>query len=232
MKHGTVPALGQMRGHKTHPLVVRVTHWLTALAVIILIGSGWRIYDQEPAIAYFIPLWATLGGEPSHSLATHGETGFANALMWHFGAATLMMVSFTVYLGHGLLNGRFLRNWLPITPRAVAHDAFAALTFKLTHRPGSCNAVQKLFYVVVVLIQLAMLASGLAIWKPVQLWWLTALFGGFQEARLVHLLGMCAIVMFTTVHVVMAALVPRTIQAITIGRPAAPDAPGFGEHVP
>ena len=227
--HDMVQGLVGTRGRQGHPLIVRVTHWLTALAVIILIGSGWRIYDQEPAIAYFIPLWATLGGEPSHSLATHGETGFANALMWHFGAATLMIASFTVYLSHGLLSGRFLRNWFPITPRAVAHDAIAALTFRLTHQPGSCNAVQKLCYVVVVLTLAVMLASGLAIWKPVQLWWLTALFGGFQEARLVHLLGMCAIVVFTAVHVVMAALVPRTIQAITIGRAAAP---GFGEHVP
>ncbi|MDQ2802357.1 MAG: cytochrome b/b6 domain-containing protein [Pseudomonadota bacterium] len=202
-----------------YPLIVRVTHWCTALAVILLIGSGWRIYDQEPVagFAYFIPLWATLGGEPSHSLAINGETGFANALMWHFAAACLLLASFPVSLLHGLISGRFWRHWLPISPGAVARDAAAAVTFRLRHRRGHYNAVQRLLYVLVAFALLAMLASGLAIWKPVQLWWLTALFGGFQSARLVHFLGMAGIALFVAVHVLMALMVPRAIQAMITG---------------
>ena len=145
---------------------------------MLLTGSGWRIYNQEMAswFGYFIPLWATLGGEPSRSEAINGETGFANALMWHFAAACLLTVSFLAYLLYGIVGRRFWRHWLPIVSNAVARDWVAALTFRLRHRPGHYNAVQRLAYVFVVLATLVMFASGLAIWKPVQLWWLSVAF--------------------------------------------------------
>jgi thiosulfate reductase cytochrome b subunit len=137
--------------------------------------------------------------------------------MWHFAAACLLLASFPVSLLHGLVSRRFWRHWLPITPGAVARDAVAAVKFRLRHQRGHYNAVQRLLYILVAVALLAMLVSGLAIWKPVQLWWLTALFGGFQSARLVHFLGMAGIVLFVAVHVLMALMVPRTIQAMITG---------------
>lgn len=207
-------------GRLGYPSVVRVTHWCTAWAVLLLIGSGWRIYDQEMAswFAYFIPLWATLGGEPSYSEAINGETGFANALMWHFAAACLLVASFLVYLIYGLASRRFWRHWLPITPKAVMCDAAAAVTFRLRHSPGRYNAVQRSAYVLVVLDIFLMLASGLAIWKPVQLWRVTTVFGGFHRAMLAHFLGMCGIILFLAIHVLMALIVPSGIPLMITGR--------------
>ena len=215
-------------GRLTYPVVVRITHWSTALAVVLLIGSGWRIYDQEMAgwFAYFIPLWATLGGEPSRSEAINGETGFANALMWHFAAACLLIASFLAYLLYGLVSRRFQRHWRPITPKAVVRDVIAAVSNRLQHRVGYYNAVQRFAYVLVAFGILFMLASGLAIWKPVQLWWLTMAFGGFHNAMLAHFLGMSGIVLFLAVHVLMALTVPRSIQAMITGH-VSPASEGF-----
>ncbi len=72
----TTSDAGALRDVQHHPLIVRITHWTTALAVLIMIGSGWRIYDQEPIIGFIhFPIWATLGGEPSHSQAINNDTG-------------------------------------------------------------------------------------------------------------------------------------------------------------
>jgi len=211
------------RDVQRHPLIVRITHWATALAVIVMIGSGWRIYDQEPIIGFIsFPIWATLGGEASHSQAINNDTGFANAVLWHLAFAWLLVASFTVYFIYGLITRRFWREWLPVTPESVVHDALAAVTFKLEHRLGHYNAVQKLLYILVVLGMLTMVASGLAIWKPVQLWWLTALFGGFQGARVVHFLTMSGIALFIAVHVALALVVPKTIKAMVTGYASAP----------
>ncbi len=214
---------GALRDVQHHPLIVRITHWATALAVLIMIGSGWRIYDQEPIIGFIhFPIWATLGGEPSHSQAINNDTGYANAVLWHFAFAWLLVGSFGIYFIYGLISRRFWRQWFPVTAKAVAHDAVAAATFKLQHRLGHYNAVQKLLYILVVLGLLTMMASGLAIWKPVQLWWLTMLFGGFQGARIVHFLTMSGITLFVLIHVVLALIVPKTIQAMIIGHASEP----------
>lgn len=206
-----------------HPAIVRITHWATALAVLIMIGSGWRIYDQEPIFGFIhFPIWATLGGEPSHARAIANDGGYANAVLWHFAFAWLLVGSFGVYFVYGLVSRRFWRQWLPVTATAVAEDAAKAVTLRLHHRLGHYNAVQKLLYILVVLGLLTMVASGLAIWKPVQLWWLTFLFGGFQGARLVHFLAMSGIALFVLVHVVLAVLVPKTIQAIVTGYASEP----------
>jgi thiosulfate reductase cytochrome b subunit len=208
---------GKLHGYQP---IVRLTHWCTAIAVLLLIGSGWRIYDQDLVVTfgYFVPLWATLGGEPSHSLAINGDTGFANSLMWHFAAACLLFASLGTYLVYGLATRRFWRGWLPIKPLALVRDVEAALTLRLRHQPGATNAVQRLAYVLVLFDLLLMVATGLAMWKPVQLWWLTALMGGFQTARLAHFFGMSGLVMFIAIHAVMALTAPRNLFAMVTGR--------------
>lgn len=190
-----------------HPFIVRATHWINAVAVVIMILSGWQIYNAAPILPFSFPAWMTLGG------------WLGGALQWHFAAMWLLMANGIAYLAYGVLSGRIRTRFFPISPAEVARDLRDALKGKLAHDDlAHYNGVQKLFYVGVIAALIAVVLSGLAIWKPVQLWWLTMLFGGFQGARLVHFLAMAAIVGFLLVHVVMALLVPKTIRAMVFGR--------------
>ena len=143
----------------------------------------------------------------------------AGALLWHFAAMWLLAVNGLVYLVLGVLTGRFRRKLVPIRPADVLSDARAALTGKLNHDDLSVyNAVQKLLYLGVILAGIVIVLSGLAIWKPVQLQELTALFGGYDAARYVHFFAMATIVGFLIVHVIMALLVPKSLRAMITGR--------------
>jgi thiosulfate reductase cytochrome b subunit len=200
---------GSVQGERAviHPLWVRLTHWINALAMILMILSGWRIYNASPLFPFDFPNWMTLGG------------WLAGALLWHFAAMWLLVVNGIVYVTLGLLTGRFRRKLLPIRPGEVAADVKAALTFKLAHEDLSVyNAVQKLLYLGVILCGVVIVLSGLAIWKPVQLQELTALFGGYDAARYVHFFAMAAIVGFLVVHVALALLVPKSLRAMVTGR--------------
>lgn len=204
---------------RVHSLTVRLTHWLTALAIFIMVGSGWRIYDWDPIFDWlWFPFWITLGGDPRLSQIVHNEEGLAGALQWHFAGMWLLGISFLIYALHGLLSGHFRRHLLPITPRAVLRDLSAALSGHLEHRIGQRNAVQRLLYLGVTVLILVMLLSGLAIWKPVQLYTLTWLFGGYPAARVIHFLGMAAIVGFVVVHLALVALVPKVLPPMITGR--------------
>jgi thiosulfate reductase cytochrome b subunit len=134
-------------------------------------------------------------------------------------AAARGAVNGLVYVAFGVVTGRFRRKLVPIRPGEVLADAKAALTGKLTHEDLSVyNAVQKLLYLGVILASIVVVLSGLAIWKPVQLQELTAVFGGYDAARYVHFFAMVAIVGFVVVHVVMALLVPKSLRAMITGR--------------
>ena len=159
-----------------HPGWVRVCHWINALAILVMIGSGWQIYDASPLFR---------GLEFSKHIALGNWLG--GALLWHFAAMWVLVVNGIIYVTLGLATGRFRRKLLPITPSAVLADAKAALTFKLAHDDLShYNAVQKVLYAGVILCGMLIVLSGLSIWKPVQFQELTALFGGYDFARYVH----------------------------------------------
>jgi thiosulfate reductase cytochrome b subunit len=190
-----------------HPGWVRVTHWINALAMLVMIGSGWEIYNAAPLFPFKFPGSITLGG------------WLAGALLWHFAAMWLLAINGLVYLALGLMTGRFRRKLLPIRPAAVLADAKAALTFKLSHDDLSVyNSVQRLLYAGIILVGIVIVLSGLAIWKPVQLQELTALFGGYDAARYVHFFAMAAIAGFLAIHVLLALIVPRSLRAMVIGR--------------
>src|ERR1051325_2650328 len=175
-----------------HPAWVRITHWINALAML---GSGWEIYNASPLFGFSFPGSITLGG------------WLAGALLWHFAAMWVLAVNGLIYIALGFLTGRFRRKFLPIRPGAVIADAKAALTFKLSHDDISVyNSVQRLLYVGVILAGVVIVLSGLAIWKPVQLQELTALFGGYDAARYVHFVCMALIVAFVVVHVLLAII--------------------------
>jgi len=191
-----------------HPAWVRVCHWVNAVAVLVMIGSGWQIYNASPLF---------------HSLqfSKHIALGnwLAGALLWHFAAMWVLVINGLVYVTLGLLSGRFRRKLLPINPSEVLGDIKAAFALRLGHDDLSrYNAVQKLLYAGVILVGIVIVLSGLAIWKPVQFQDLTALFGGYDVARYVHFLAMSAIVGFLAVHVALALIVPRSLRAMIVGR--------------
>ena len=190
-----------------HPRWVRVTHWVNALAMFMMIGSGWQIYDASPLFGFTFPPQIALGG------------WLAGALLWHFAAMWLLVINGLVYVALGLASGRFRTKLLPIRPREVVRDFVAALRGKLAHDDLSAyNAVQKLLYAGVLLAGVVIVLSGISIWKPVQFWWLTAFFGGYNTARYVHFAAMTAIVCFLAVHVVLALIVPKSLRAMIVGR--------------
>ena len=190
-----------------HPAWVRATHWINALAMLLMIGSGWQIYDASPLFGFVFPRQIALGN------------WLAGALLWHFAAMWLLMTNGVVYVILGFATGRFRRKLFPIYPSEVIHDLFAALRGKLSHDDLSVyNAVQKLLYVGILLTGAVIVLSGLSIWKPVQFHALTSFFGGYDTARYVHFAAMAAIVTFLVVHVTLAVLVPRSLRAMFVGR--------------
>ena len=190
-----------------HPAWVRVTHWINAIAMLVMIGSGWEIYNASPLFGFIFPRSITLGG------------WLAGALLWHFAAMWVLVINGIVYVTLGIVTGRFRRKLLPIRPSEVIADVRAALAGRLSHDDLSVyNAVQRLLYLGVILTGVLIVLSGLAIWKPIQLQWLTALFGGYDAARYVHFFAMAAIVGFLVVHVLLAVLVPKSLRAMLTGR--------------
>ena len=190
-----------------HPRWVRITHWINAIAIIVMIGSGWQIYNASPLFPFTFPRSITIGG------------WLAGALLWHFAAMWVLVINGIVYVTLGIVTGRFRRKLLPIYPSQVAADVKAALTGHLAHDDLSVyNAVQRLLYLGVILAGVVVVLSGLSIWKPIQLQELTALFGGYDAARYVHFFAMAAIVGFLFIHIVMALLVPKSLRAMVRGR--------------
>jgi thiosulfate reductase cytochrome b subunit len=192
---------------RLHPAYVRITHWINAVAILAMIGSGWQIYNASPLFTFEFPTAITLGG------------WLAGGLLWHFAAMWLLVGNGLVYVLLGLATGRFRRKWLPLRPADFMRDLGAALSGRLAHRDLTVyNALQKALYIGVMLAAVVSVGSGLAIWKPVQLRALTVVLGGYEAARLVHFFAMAAIVAFLAVHVVMAVIVPKTLRAIIVGR--------------
>jgi thiosulfate reductase cytochrome b subunit len=189
------------------PAWVRTVHWINAVAVILMVMSGWQIYNASPLFNFAFPASITLGG------------WLGGALLWHFAAMWLLMVNGLVYLTLGFATGRFARKLLPISPAGVIADTKAALTGKLSHDDLTrYNYVQKLLYAGIIVVGIVIVLSGLSIWKPVQLQYLTALFGGYDVARYVHFICMALIVAFLVIHVALALLVPKSLRAMIIGR--------------
>jgi thiosulfate reductase cytochrome b subunit len=189
-----------------HPLIVRITHWMNAAAMTVMIGSGWQIYNASPLFPFAFPPWLTLG----HWLG--------GALALHFAAMWLLAANFALYLGYGLISGHIRRRLLPLRPREIWRDAIAALRFRLPHDGAHYNAVQRLLYTLVGCGIALAIVSGLAIWKPVQLYPLTFLLGGYEIARRVHFLAMAGIVAFIVVHLALVVIVPRTLRSMITGR--------------
>lgn len=190
-----------------HPVWLRVTHWINVFAVVILVMSGWRIYNAAPFFDFKIPAGITLGG------------WLGGAIQWHFAAMWVLAANGLVYLLCNAGSGRLLRKFFPLSPRAIIADMKAALRGQLSHAdPRQYNAVQRAAYLFVILDALVLILSGLVLWKSVQFPMLRELMGGYESARRVHFFAMAALVGFVVVHLVMVALVPRTLLTMIRGK--------------
>jgi thiosulfate reductase cytochrome b subunit len=192
---------------KVHPLMVRIAHWINVLAVLIMLFSGWQIYNASPLYAFTFPHELTLGG------------WLAGALQWHFAAMWLFAFNGLVYLVYGIVSGHFRRKLLPITPRAVLHDIGQALRGRLAHDDLTVyNAAQRAAYVALIFLLAVLVLTGLVLWKPVQFYWYGQYMGDYEGARFLHFFAMAGVASIVVVHVVMVALVPRTFPSMFTGR--------------
>lgn len=189
-------------------------HWIGATAVICMILSGWTIYNASPSLPFSFPAWTTLG------------SWLAAGIAWHLSAMWVLFADGVAYLSYGILSGHFRRDIRPVGPKAVLRDVGEAVRLRLGHRLGHYNAVQRLLYTGVIVVFCLSVVTGLAIWKPVQLGWLTALFGGYPIARHIHLAMMCLIVCFLAIHLALVALFPRTLISMLIPLRAEPETHG------
>ena len=190
-----------------HPLIVRITHWINALAILVMVTSGWRIYNASPLFPFRIPGEITLGG------------WLAGALQWHFAAMWLLVINGTVYVTYGIVSGHFRRKLFPITPAAVLRDVKDALRGKLAHDDLTMyNAAQRTAYLAILLCLVVLVATGLVIWKPVQFYAIGQFIGDYEGARILHFFAMTLMVFIVLVHIVMVILVPRTFPTMLTGR--------------
>jgi len=209
MSAAAVKSQARKQRRRLHPAAVRVMHWINAVAIFIMIGSGWKIYNDDVIFgvlhfpdAIVIGKWAQYG------------------LQWHFFGMWIFVLDGLAYLIYGTVSGRFWQKLFPISPREVVATIGDALRLRLAHDDLThYNAVQKLLYLGVMAVGILIVITGLCLWKPIQFSELAALFGSFQTIRLIHFLCMAAIVLFLVVHIALALLVPQSLAAMFTGGP-------------
>lgn len=194
------------RSTNVHPIWLRMTHWINALAVVVMVGSGWRIFNASPLFDLRFPSQITLG------------SWLGGGLQWHFAGMWLLAANGLLYLGMNVTTGRLARKFFPITAAAVWRDLRAAARGRLSHAdPRHYNGLQRLAYLFVVVDLMLLVLSGLVLWKSVQFPLLRDLLGGYDLARWLHFGAMGGVVVFAAGHLLMVALVPRTLFAMVRG---------------
>jgi thiosulfate reductase cytochrome b subunit len=204
-------------GARLHPIGVRIMHWTNAVAMIVMITSGWGIYDD----------YVIINGFHFSSTVRLGSWAVPS-LLWHFAGMWLLALNGLAYLLYGLVSGRLRQRMLPIRVHDLIETVRDTLHFKIEHNDLTVyNAVQKLLYIIVILAGIWQVFTGLLIWKPVQFSAEVSVLGGFQAVRLEHFIGMAVIVGFLIVHVALSLLVPRTLWAMIAGGPRLPPREGL-----
>jgi thiosulfate reductase cytochrome b subunit len=191
----------------THPLWLRLTHWVNAAAFLIMVTSGWRIYNASPVFHSFrFPDSWTLGG------------WLGGALLWHFAAMWLLAVNGLLYLAIGIMSGRLGRQLFPVRANELWQDFTQALRFRLAHDDiAHFNAIQKVSYLFAIAAGVLIVLSGLVVFKSVQFPHLRAIMGGYDNARIIHFACMAGLMGFLLIHVGAALAVPKTIRAMIRG---------------
>jgi thiosulfate reductase cytochrome b subunit len=216
-----VPAPARRPLVKRHHGIVRVAHWANALLLLGMIASGLQIYHAFPHFGLrggpyylnywdgkYFPNWARLGG------------WLAGGLNWHFALAWPFVLTGLVYLIYLLVSGEWRS--LVFRPRDVPRAwqmQLYYLRLRKEHPPqGKHNALQKAAYTFIFLLGALSVLTGFAVYKPVQLSWLTAAFGGYELARYWHFWAVWIFVAFTLLHVALVFLVdPASLRAMITG---------------
>jgi thiosulfate reductase cytochrome b subunit len=190
------------------PIWVRITHWINVVAIVLMVPSGWQIYNASPIFSNIrFPAYITLGG------------WLGGALQWHFAFMWILVTNFLVYVLMLFVSGRLRDKFLPVNLKSIVEEFRALLRNKVDHKDLSrYNSMQKVAYVVAIVSLAVSILSGLAIWKSVQFPLLRTLMGGYDSSRVVHFVAMSVLVVFIFVHVVMVILVPRTLILMIRGR--------------
>lgn len=207
---------------KRHHWIVRLTHWVTVVAITIMVGSGLRIFNAYPAFhrkgetfccypfeGKSIPGWLTFGG------------WLAGARNWHFAMMWVLVFTGLVYLGFIYTHG----DWRDVVPRRGSlRDAWEMIKYytfirSMHPRQGKYNALQRAAYFALPYLAALEVATGIAIWKPVELAPLTALFGGYVWARYWHFVIMALLVVLIVGHVFFVLTTdPYSIASMITGR--------------
>ena len=212
--------LATLRLDRKHPLAIRWMHWVNFPVLFIMIWSGVMIYwnDSDNAHKYqhqvyrvgigsftlfrFFPEWFY------NAITTHGVYHVPAALAYHFFFMWLFAINGILYVLFTVLSGE----WRFIVPeRKSLIEAIQVTLVDLHLRKGmpaqkKYNAAQRIAYTSVVFMGLGSLITGLSIYKPTQLHWLTTALGGYEMARWEHFLLTMAFCGFFLVHVLQVVL--------------------------
>jgi len=207
---------------KRHHAVVRITHWVNAVALTVMVASGLRIFNAYPAFARRGETFCCYPFEHRDIPAALTFGGWlAGARNWHFAMMWVLALNGLVYLAFIYLHGE----WRDLAPRrGVIRDAWEMVRFYVTirrdhPRQGKHNALQRLAYFAMPLVGIMAVVTGIAIWKPVELSWLTNLMGGYVWARYWHFWAMLLLVVLTAGHVFMVFTVdPYSIPSMITGK--------------
>ncbi|HJU11720.1 MAG TPA: cytochrome b/b6 domain-containing protein [Candidatus Binataceae bacterium] len=208
-------------GRRQQPAVIRISHWCNVVFLLLMAGSGLQILIAYPALG---PRGAQYGWYPLQNVApprwlTVGGW-LAGGRHWHFAIAWFFIANGLIYLTYLLVSGEWRRRmFLPgrDTTNAIRQFAYYIGLRKSGPPCGFYNGLQRLAYTAVLLLGIVMVLSGLAIYKPVQFYPLTLIFGGYDGARVIHLAGLCLLLIFVVVHVVLVLSHPRELLSMLTG---------------
>lgn len=205
---------------RRHGPIVRLTHWINALALVVLLMSGLQIFNAHPALYWgqkstFADPWIAIAGGFPHWATLPGYKSLADGRLWHFFFAWVFVANGLAYLASGAVSGHIRRDlWPSRDQRSLAHlwhevVQHARLRFPKGEDAKRYNLIQKAAYLAIVLVVLPMmLVTGLSMSPGFNAAapWLPDLLGGRQSARTLHFLCAGAITAFVVVHVAMVVV--------------------------
>lgn len=234
-----VPPLAPGTLIRRHGAATRIWHWINAVAIFVLIGSGLGISNAHPRLywgrygANFDHAWATLPRFPAW-LTIPANYNLALSRRWHLFFALVLAFGLLAYMIASLLNRHFRRDLTlrraELTPQHIWADFKAHLAFRFhdPEAPRAYNVFQKLSYILVLFVALPLVIfTGVALSPGMNAaWpWLLDLFGGRQSARSLHFLAMVVIAGFTIVHLVLVILAGawNEVRSMITGRWRVPE---------
>ena len=206
---------------RPQPLLIRITHWVNVPVLAVMAMSGLQILRAYP---YFGPQgerwgWVPLQGWMSPDWMRAGQW-LAGARHLHFLFAWIFVVNAIVYLAYLIASREYKRRlfWPPRDTRPLFQQIAVYLRIRKEAPPVDLyNSLQRQGYTTCLVLALLEVLSGFALWKPVQLSWLAAMFGGYDGARVVHFLALLGLVLFVVVHVIMVLVHPKSLGEMVTG---------------